>query len=158
MSWGSILFKNFWAKIISLALAIATWFYVFDLVNDDSFSQKKESTEEILDRYKFVMKEIPVKLEFLNSSPEGYSVKFDAIKVEPEKISVFGPEKIIDGVTELKTDAINLKEYTRSANLRVGVHSDEKGLKIKGNVVKVYLPIVTAAEKKPQDVIPARTP
>lgn len=141
MSWGRIIFKNFWAKIISLALAVATWFYVFDLINDDSFSQKKESEEEIFSRYKFVIKELPVKLEFSGSSPAGYSVNFDEVKIEPEKISVFGPERVMEDVTELKTDKINLNEYTRSTSLRVGVRSEQKGLKIKGNVVKVYLPV-----------------
>ncbi len=61
MKFGNIFFNNFLAKIISLILAVLTWFYVFDLINSDSFHQKKESVEDIFSRYKFVVKEVAVK-------------------------------------------------------------------------------------------------
>lgn len=142
MSLASFIFKNFWAKVISLILAIATWFYVFDLVNSDSFLQKRETIEDILSRYKFVIKEVPVKPVFFGKSPDGYEVKFDEVKIDPPKVSVFGPEEIINENFELKTDKIDLSEYTRNTVLWLGLYSDEKFLKIKGNIVKVTLSVV----------------
>ncbi|GEM_PF-642630 len=143
MRLGDIIFNNFWPKVIALALAIATWFYVFDLVNTDSFSQKKKTAEEVFSYYKFVVKEVPVKPVFSGKSPEGYRALFDKVKVEPAKISVFGPEDILDDVVELETDKINLGEYTRSAQLHLGIHSDTKFLQIKDKIVDVYLPVET---------------
>ena len=64
MRWGNIIFNNFWAKVISLVLAIATWFYVFDLINADSFLQKKQTVEEVFSQYNFIVKEVPVKPVF----------------------------------------------------------------------------------------------
>lgn len=136
-----IILNNFWAKVITLALAVATWFYVFDLVNSDSFSGKKETAEEIFARYNFIVKEVPVKPVFYGKSPEGYRVDFDKVKVEPSKMSIFGPKDVIGQVEELRTDTINLGEYTRSARLKLGVHSDVKYLKLDDKAVEVYVPV-----------------
>ncbi|MBU1084588.1 MAG: YbbR-like domain-containing protein [Candidatus Omnitrophota bacterium] len=141
MGLGSIIFNNFFAKIISLALAVATWFYVFDLVNKDSFSQKNETIEDVFSRYKFVVKEVPVKPVFTGKSPEGYRVAFDKVKIEPDKISVFGPEEAVAGLEGLQTDRINLGEYTRSVKLSLGLNSDVKFLRINDKVVDVYIPV-----------------
>ncbi|MCK5450447.1 MAG: YbbR-like domain-containing protein [Candidatus Omnitrophica bacterium] len=141
MNLGKIITNNFLAKIISLALAVATWFYVFDLVNSDSFSQKKETAEDVFSRYKFIVKDVPVKPVFSGKSPAGYRVLFDKIIVEPQKISVFGPKEIISQVEDLQTDKINLGEYTRSIRLNLGINSDVKFLRLPDKVVDVYIPI-----------------
>jgi len=148
MKWKIIIFNNFLAKLIALALAIATWFYVFDLVNTDLFLKKKKTVEEIFSRYEFSVKEVPVRPIFFGKLPKGYNVKFDEIKVNPSKISVFGPKDIVDGVDELETEKIDLSEHTRSAELRLGLHSDTKFLRIKDKVVNVYLPVEYAEPAK----------
>ena len=141
MSWGGVVSNNFWPKVIALALAIATWFYVFDVVNDDSFLQKKETVEDVFSRYKFIVKEVEVKPVFSGRSPEGYRVVFDKVRVEPSRIAVFGPGKIMEDVNDLRTDRINLGEYTRSVKLHLGLHSDTKFLRFEDKVVDVYLPV-----------------
>lgn len=141
MAGGRFISNNFWAKIIALALAIATWFYVFDLVNSDSYKQKKETMEDIISRYKFVVKEVPVKPLFVGKSPEGYRVPFDKVRITPAKISVFGPEEIVDDLEDLRTDKISLGEYTRSTKLSLSLHSDTKFLKINDKIVDIYLPV-----------------
>ena len=151
MDWKNIILNNFWPKIISLILAVATWFYVFDMVNSDSFSQRKATVEEVVSRYDFIVKEIPVKLVFSGKSPKGYKVLFDEIKVTPSNMAVFGPKEIIAGVKELETDKIFLGEYTRSAKLRLGLHSDVKYLQIKDKVVDVYLPVEPVKAKKAEE-------
>lgn len=142
--------NNFLAKIISLALAIATWFYVFDLVNSDSFIKKNETIEDVFSRYKFIMKEIPVKPVFSGKSPEGYRVLFDKVKIEPAVISVFGPEEAMDDLEGLQTDKINLGEYTRSVKLSLGLNSDIKFLSISDKVVDLYLPVEPVQTGPPQ--------
>jgi YbbR domain-containing protein len=141
MRLNDIIFHNFWPKVISLVLAVATWFYVFDVVNTDSFSQKKGTVEDVLSRYQFTVKEVPVKPVFTGKSPSGYKVNFEKVTVEPSSIAVFGPRDVIDDVEELRTDKINIGEYTRSAKLQLGIKSDVKFLQIKDKVVDVYVPV-----------------
>jgi len=143
-----IIFHNFWPKLISLFLAVATWFYVFDLVNSESYSPKKQKAEDIFANYNFIVKEVPVKPTYTGKSPNGYKVVFNDVKVEPSRISILGPEKIIENVAELRTERINLGEYTRSTVLRLGIRSDIRSLKMKEKDVEVYLPIVKVKEDR----------
>ncbi len=135
------LFNNFLLKIFSLILAVATWFYVFDLVDTDSISGKKESLEQVLERYNFTAKEVPVRPVFTGTSPQGYRIVYENVKVVPQNMVVFGPLEAVNAASEVRTDAIDTSEYTRSTKLILGVRSDVKFLRLKDKVVDVYLPI-----------------
>ncbi len=148
MRLGKILSNNFWPKVIALVLAIATWFYVIDLVDRDSFSQKKESMEEVMSRYKFMVKKVPVKPAFFGKSPKGYKVLMNDVVLDPPSIVIFGPEKLISEIEVLSTDNINLAEYTRTVKLRLGIQSGVKALQLKNKWVDVYLPVEAVKEKE----------
>ena len=149
MKMIDVIFHNFWLKLISLVLAVSTWFYVFDLVNSESFSQKKETLEDIFTRYNFVVKDVPVKPIYTGKSPEGYYIPFDDVIIKPAKISIFGPEDVVENVEELKTERIDIGEYTRSTSISFGVYSNVKPLKFKEKTVQVFLPVFpTRSEEK----------
>jgi YbbR-like protein len=139
------IFHNAWPKVLALVLAIATWFYVFDLVNSDS--QRKETVAEVLSRTNFIVKEVEVKPVFTGKTPNGYVVVFDEVKIRPATVSIFGPEVIVDKVTELRTDRIDLGEYTRSVTLKLGIHSNVKSLPLDDKVVEVVLPVYPLLKK-----------
>ncbi len=148
MGWGNSILNNFWAKFISLILAVATWFYIFDLVNSDSYMQRTETVEDVFSRYQFIMKEVPVKPVYFGRSPSGYRINFDKVVIKPAIIAVFGPEDIIGEVNELRTDKINLGEYTRSAQIRLGLKSDTKFLQLQDKIVDVFLPVESVEKDK----------
>lgn len=137
----TIITNNFWAKVVTLAFAVATWFYVFDLMNSDPYTHRRESTEEMLSSFNFSLKEVPIKPVFYGKSPKGYRVLFEQVKVEPEKMTIFGPKSALDQVEELRTDRIDLREYTTSIQLRLGLSSDVKYINLDNKVVDVYLPV-----------------
>ena len=143
MEIQKLFFNNLWMKLIALILAVATWFYVFDLVISDSPMQKGETVEDIFSRYHFSVKQVPVKPAFVGKTPEGYRIPFDKMKIEPETIYVFGPEEVIEGVEELRTEKINLNEYTRSTRILSGINSDIKFLQFEDDAVAIYLPVET---------------
>lgn len=136
-----IITNNFWAKVVTLAFAVATWFYVFDLMNSDPYSHRRESTEKILSDFNFSLKEVPIKPVFYGKAPRGYRVVFDKVKVEPDKMTIFGPKTALDQVEELRTDRIDVREYTTSVQLRLGLSSDVKYINLDNKVVDVYLPV-----------------
>ena len=133
--------NNFLLKIFSLILAVVTWFYVFDLVNTDSAAGKKETLEQVLERYNFTAKEVPVRPVFSGASPQGYRVVYENIKLVPPSVVVFGPFESVDAAREVRTDKIDISEYTRSTKLTLGIHTDVKFLRLKDKVADVYLPI-----------------
>ncbi|MBU0570937.1 MAG: YbbR-like domain-containing protein [Candidatus Omnitrophica bacterium] len=144
------IFHNAWPKILSLVLAIATWFYVFDLVNSDSL--RKETVADILSRTNFIVKEVEVKPVFTGITPAGYKVDFDNLKIRPASVAIFGPEVIVDKVTELKTDRIELGEYTRPVTLRLGIHSNVESLQLDDKVVEISLPVYPIKKAKTEQV------
>lgn len=144
-----IITNNFWAKVVTLAFAIATWFYVFDLMNSDPYTHRRESTEEMLSNFNFSLKEVAIKPVFYGKSPRGFRVAFDKVKVEPEKMTIFGPKEALDQVEELRTDRIDLREYTSSVQLKLGLSSDVKYINLDNKVVDVYLP-VESTESSPR--------
>ncbi|MBD3380524.1 MAG: hypothetical protein GF408_08715 [Candidatus Omnitrophica bacterium] len=139
---------NFWPKVISLILAVATWFYVFDLVMTDSYSKRQETAEQVLARSDLLVKEVPVRPVFYGESPDGYKVNMQDVKVEPATISIFGPKDVLEDVDSLKTDRIYLGEYTRSTILHLGLNSDSRFLKFENKVVEVYIPVEAVRKDK----------
>lgn len=137
-----IILNNFWAKIIALVLAAATWFSVYDIVTTEIMSKNKETAETVLAKTKFLVKEVPVRVLYAGRSPEGYKVDMANVKVTPHVMSIMGPEGVVDSLKELRTDPVNLGEYTKSAVLRLKVHSDVKAIRVNEKVVEVELPVL----------------
>ncbi len=145
---GNIILNNFWPKVLSLVLAVATWFYVFDLITADSYSKRQETVEQVLARSELLVKEVVVRPDFYGKSPRGYKVNMEDIKVDPATISIFGPKNVLDEVDSLTTDRINLGEYTRSTMLQLGLHSNNRFLKFNNKIVDVYIPVETVKEDR----------
>ncbi|MGB3114074.1 MAG: YbbR-like domain-containing protein, partial [Candidatus Omnitrophota bacterium] len=108
---------------------------------------KRQALEEVLERYNFMLKEVPVRVVFSGNAPEGYRVVYEKVQVNPSSIAIYGPEELIGKVEELKTDVVNIGEYTRSTQLRLGISADIKPLEFKEKFVEVYIPIEKAGDK-----------
>ena len=141
MNIKKIILNNILAKILSLAFATATWFYVFDLMNSDSYVMRREPSGDVFAKYDFEVKEVPVKPVFYGKPPKGYRAIFDKVKIDPSVIAVFGPKEVLSQVDELRTENIDLSEYTKSTQFKLGINSDVKYLRMDDKVVDVYVPI-----------------
>ncbi|HNX90457.1 MAG TPA: YbbR-like domain-containing protein [Candidatus Omnitrophota bacterium] len=140
--------NNIWAKIVSLIFAIITWFYILDIMDHEVYAPKKEGIENLFTRYHFIVKEVPVRPSFAGTSPEGYRVVSEKIKMVPSTISILGPELVLDKINELRTDKIDLSGHTRSVTLRLGVHSNSKFLRLNDRFVDVFLPVEKLVSQK----------
>lgn len=139
MRFFDVIVHNFWLKVISLILAAATWFYVFDLIRPARIHQ--ETPEDVFARYQFTIKEVPVKLVFTGKTPKGYRVVFDEVNVIPSTIAVYGPEGVVEGVEDLRTEEINLGKYKKTVKMELDIVSDVKMLQFKDKIVDVYIPV-----------------
>jgi len=95
---------------------------------------------------KFKQVELPVKVDVLDSAPFGFEIKTDEISATPDKVTVSGPEQLVNQVTEVVADF-----YLRGANetleRKVTLQArDEQGgfvgVNVQPNVVVVKVPIV----------------
>jgi hypothetical protein len=137
---GAIL-NNFWAKVISLILAVATWFYVFDIVTSVDDPRKKDDAGKFFSSERFIARDIPIRPVLFGKPKSGYRLDMEKVRVEPGTISMLLPESIAYSVKELRTEPVDLGEYTKPASLRSKVFSDSKLLRMDRKLVDIFIPI-----------------
>lgn len=132
-------FYNFWAKIVTLILAIATWFYVFDMVNQDyTFEQTlfRPAAEP-----EFTLKKIVVEPSFTGAPPRGYRARLDEVRVDPQHVHVLAPVTMIRRIDAIRTERIDLRKVTKSTKFSVGLTTDLDMLTLPEEKVEVYVPV-----------------
>ncbi len=132
--------NNLGLKILALALAIATWFYV----NHELTKLKTGEERAIVSmlQYDMVSKKLPVQLTIVGEVQEGYELITEAITVEPEAIVVVGPDNILDEVTSVRTVPVDISEYTQDIIKQLELAPIARGIALKDSIVNVYIPIV----------------
>lgn len=138
--------NNLGLKILSLALAIATWFYV-----NQEFARRKTEEEKAIIKvlhYEVVTKKIPIQLIIVGKLKSEYEIVSDGIVISPESCVVIGPEIILRDVSAVRTLPIDISEYTKDVNREIALAPIAEGITLKDYFVKVYIPIV----KKPEVV------
>ncbi|MDY2870487.1 MAG: CdaR family protein [Succiniclasticum sp.] len=73
--------------------------------------------------HEMVTKELPVKAEFTGTLPSG--MQKTSSTVNPYKITVSGPPSIVNAMTEVKTDPIDLAAHGNDRSVRVNVSLPE---------------------------------
>ena len=132
--------NNLGLKILSLVLAMATWFYV----NSELTKLKNEEGRAIVSmlRYKIISKKLPIQLTIVGEIRKGYKLTIDDITVDPETIVVVGPENILREVNSARTMPLDIGEYTKDVIKQIELAPIAKGIALKDSIVKVYLPIL----------------
>jgi YbbR domain-containing protein len=136
--------NNLGLKILSLILAIMTWFYV----SNELAKIKSEEEEAIFSmlHYEVISKALPIKLTIIGEAREGYKINEGGITLDPENCVVIGPDNILNNVSLARTIPIDVSEYTQDINKQISLAPIAKGISLKGNFVNVYIPIVKIDE------------
>lgn len=132
--------KNLWLKVISLVLAIITWFYV---VGELSHAPGEE-------RLPFwvgyapgnVIKQVQI-TPIINGQPaENHILRTDKITIKPDATFIIGPKRIVDKIVSLKTVPIDITSQSRTYSVTVPLESI-KGVRFygAGGIVDVTIPI-----------------
>ena len=91
---------------------------------------------------------VPVTLVPAGEPREGYKV--ETMKISPEKVQVSGPSSILDRLSSLETETIDLTDLATSTQKTVGLMRTDQ-LSVKPEMVTVHItvaPIVTTREFK----------
>lgn len=130
--------NNIWLKVLSLMLAIITWFYVADTLSKNAEEKNRISS---LMHYNLVVKDLPVKPNIQGKVPDGYRIEKNAIKIEPQSSLISLPKELFEYIEFLKTEPIDVSSRTKTFSVNAGleglfnlkVHSDK--------IFKVIIPI-----------------
>lgn len=136
--------NNLGLKILSLILAIATWFYV----NHELRKLKTEEEKAIFSmlHYDVISKRLPIQLTIVGEAREGYEIVTDGITVDPETCVVIGPKNILDKVDLARTLPIDISEHTKDVNRETALAPIAEGLTLKDTFVTVHIPLVKKQE------------
>jgi YbbR domain-containing protein len=140
----NIIINNIGLKILALFLAIITWFYIVVELHKGT-TDEMETLKGILP-YRMVSKQIPIRLDLVGTPREGYFIDYDNIILKPPTCIMLGPKSVLNKISEVKTQPIDISDYTRVFTKDVNIVTPIKGIDIKEKFVTVTVPISKIAE------------
>lgn len=137
MSW---LGKNFWLKVVSMALAVITWYYVTEELRHMPGEERLPFW--VTYTQGSVIKEVKIIPVIIGHPAENYVVRLEKITVVPATTFIMGPRRIVDKITSLKTVQIDITGQNKTCSLTVPLEL-VKGVKFygPGAVVDITIPI-----------------
>ncbi len=138
MKVRKILLNNIGLKTLAFVLALVTWFYIGEIIDEDT---GKTLAQRFLSSPHFISKKLFILPNFEGEVPSGYKLIQDDIRIEPEYIVVLGPAKILSKKEFIYTKSIDLSEYTKSKTLAVGLESISHAIKVQKTDVNVFIPV-----------------
>lgn len=121
-------------------LAIATWVYISEVVLREKDDQQSP-LQKIITTYRFTSKEMGIEPIFVGNPPSGYVFLREEVIVQPKQILIVGPRPIVEKAKSVKTNMIDLSEYTRTTTTEVGLSPLSRHIDIGKVTVKVTIPI-----------------
>lgn len=138
---------SFLLKVLALASAIVTYFYI----NNEMKAAMKERTIDPSYRLiKLTAKKLPVKARLATEPPEGYELIENQVTVNPPQIVVIGPEALLDEALSAETGLVDISENTHTVTKKVPLES-VAGTHVGGEsyMVDVTIPIKKTEPKEP---------
>lgn len=131
--------NNLGLKAISLALAVATWFYVeWTLAK---IKKEKETAITSMLQYEVISKRLPVELTIAGTVAGDYEIIKEGISINPPSIVVVGPKALLEDIDTLKTVPIDISEFTKEVKRAIFLAPMSNGLVLKELSVDVTVPI-----------------
>lgn len=115
----NFIFGNFFLKIISLVLAIFSWFYINKEISE---AKKKEKITLVWNKeLDLEIKELPVRVNTKGYPPKGYTFVDSKMSVTPSSCKVVGKKIILDSLLYVETEPIDLKNFTKTTVIKTFV-------------------------------------
>lgn len=91
------------------------------------------------------IKDVPIKIVTKNSPPKGKVIK--SIVAKEDKITIIGDKNILNKISEISTQAIDLSKINESTTIEVAINVP-KGVNVKNDKVNVSINIENIIEKE----------
>lgn len=144
------LLNNFWLKVMSLALAMTTWFYVAGMIDDAA--GKNTVLARLLPSYsRFISKKMYVEAVLVGELPEGCGVNMGDVLVDPPYLVMVGPKFILNNVEKLQTTPIDISEYRKTTVIDTGIAPISQSVDTGQLTVKVAIPIFKSGNPSEQE-------
>lgn len=134
------LLRNFWLKIVSLALAVITWFYVVDELSHTPGEERLPFWIGYAPGN--IIKQVQITPVIEGQPLENYVLRSDRITIRPDATFIIGPKRIIEKVNSLKTVPIDVTGQSKTYNVTVPLES-LRGVRFygAGGIVDITIPI-----------------
>lgn len=140
--------KNYKAKVVDrhnrnlmiIALVLACFTYVY--INDSLKKTESRPPDASYRLIKMTAKSVPVKVRFSSSPPQGFKLIPERVTVQPEKITLIGPEALLEETIFAETSIIDTSQATKKFAKAVQLES-VGGYQLYGEpyMVEVTVPI-----------------
>ncbi len=136
---------TFVLKIAALACAVVTYFYIYN----ELYRAQTRVADPSYKLIKLTAKTLPLKVRFASEPPAGYKLLVDQVKTNPARVTVIGPEALLEEAFNAETALIDLSENTATVVKKIPIES-VAGIHLAGepHLVEVTVPIQKLEEKK----------
>lgn len=138
--------NNLGLKVLSLILAITTWYYIAWELAKTKY-EEEEAIFSIL-HYDVISKKLPIQLSLVGDLEEGYEIITNDVRIDPQFCVVIGPKRILENIDSTRTVPLNISEHTKDIDTQLSLAPIAKGINLKDYFVKVHIPIVKIVTKE----------
>lgn len=136
--------NNAGLKILALALAVFTWFYINGELSRLALEESMGIKGGV--PYRIAAKTLPIVVDVKGKVLPGYKVDTDKITITPQVCNVIGVKRLLDKVDVIKTVPVYVGEYTKTVTVRVSLESPAKGIKLVDKYASIIIPIEKETE------------
>ncbi|MEI8344747.1 MAG: CdaR family protein [Candidatus Omnitrophota bacterium] len=131
-------------KVISLIVAVMTYFYIN---NEIKMTEQRNVSDPSYELIKLTAKALKVNVRLETSAPEGYRVIEDKVEVKPPHVTVIGPEALLEKALSAETGIVDIGDSTKTVVRKIPLES-VAGIHLTGDpyLVEVIVPIEKIAK------------
>jgi YbbR domain-containing protein len=137
-------------KIFALIVAVITYVYIH---NEIKTAEQKRVADPSYELIKLTAKTLRVNVRLESTAPEGYRVLEDEVSVNPNRVTVIGPEALLEGALSADTAIVDIGENTKTVTRKIPIES-VSGIHLMGEEYPVEVTIPIEKITKPVEKAP----
>ena len=150
----NLLKGSFFLKFAAFVVAVLTYFYIHNEIRDRDEENAKDPSYNLI---KLTAKSLPVKVRLDPAMPSGYRALGDQVTVDPQNITVIGPEALFEDTQSAETSMLDVSEYTKTVTKHVPLES-VAGVHVTGAPMTVAVTVPIEKIPVPEEAKPAPVP